>query len=51
MAMGKREDASVEFAKTKSLNEAAQNTIFQELHAAQARGKPKSDAADQASDR
>lgn len=46
MAMGKREEARAEFAKTKSLNEADQNTIFTELHAAQARGKPKPDAAD-----
>lgn len=43
MAMGKRDEAKAEFAKTKSLNEAAENTIFQELHAAQARGKTKTE--------
>lgn len=46
MAMGKRDEARAEFAKTKSLNEANQNTIFTELHAAQERGKPKPDATD-----
>ncbi len=39
MAMGKPEKAKAEFAMTKRLNEADQNTIFQELHAAQARKK------------
>jgi tetratricopeptide (TPR) repeat protein len=39
MAMGNREEAKVEFAMTKHLNEADQKTIFQELHAAQSRGK------------
>ncbi len=41
MVLGKRDLAKAEFAKTKSLNKAHQNTIFTELHAAQARGKPK----------
>ncbi len=41
LAMGKRTEAQAEFAKTKSLNEAGQNSIFNELHAAQQRGKPK----------
>ncbi len=41
MALGKRDAAKAEFAKTKSLNEASQNTIFTELHAAQQRGRPK----------
>lgn len=48
LAMGKRDEARAEFAKTKSLNEAAESTIFTELHAAQARGKPKADATDPA---
>ncbi len=41
MAMGKRDEAKAEFDKTKNLTQAKQNTIFTELHAAQARGKPK----------
>jgi tetratricopeptide (TPR) repeat protein len=45
MAMGRRVDAKAEFAKTKSLNEASLNTVVQELHAAQARGKPSMPAA------
>ncbi len=47
MALGDREQAKAEFARTKTLNEASENTIFQELHAAQARGKQKSDPGTQ----
>lgn len=48
IAMGKREEAKAEFAKTKQLSEAAENTVFSELHAAQARGAAKADQDGQA---
>lgn len=39
-AMGRKEEAKVEFDKTNSLHKAANDTIFKELHEAQAKGKP-----------
>ncbi len=39
-AMGEQQEAKAEFEKTKTLHEAAQESIFSELKAAQDRGKP-----------
>ena len=39
-AMGKQEEAKAEFEKTKTLHEAAQESIFSKLKAAQDRGTP-----------
>jgi tetratricopeptide (TPR) repeat protein len=37
--MGRRDEAKIEFDKTKNLKQTANNSIFEQLHAAQARGK------------
>ncbi len=43
-AMGRKDEARREFDKTKSLKEAADNSVFEQLHVAQARGKPAGNA-------
>jgi tetratricopeptide (TPR) repeat protein len=40
LAAGKKDEAKAEFDKTRSLQKAADETIFKKLHEAQAKGKP-----------
>ncbi len=42
-AMGKNEEANAEFAKTRSLQKAADQTVFNQLHQAQEKGMPRPD--------
>jgi len=39
-AMGKKDEAKVEFDKTRNLQKAADDTVFKKLHEAQDKGKP-----------
>jgi Flp pilus assembly protein TadD len=39
-AAGRKDEAKAEFDKTRSLQKAADETIFKKLHEAQAKGKP-----------
>jgi Tfp pilus assembly protein PilF len=42
-SMGKNEEAKVEFDKTRSLQKAADQSVFSKLHQAQTQGGPESD--------
>ena len=49
-AMGRKDDAKLEFAKTNNLHKAANDTIFQKLHEAQAKDRMEKNATQPPSD-
>jgi hypothetical protein len=44
--MGRRTEAKAEFDKTRSLQKAADESVFDKLHQAQEKGKPQDEKAD-----